>query len=182
MSTEVIKEVEETKTDDPAKQEATPPAGEAKGSGEKGAETATTGKVYTEEDLSALREKWLKEDSEAKQKEEELKKLSPEQQAIARAEALEKEVADMKLTNYARTQMIAADIPENAISLVKGKDEADTDARIKAFGEILTAGIQMGVEKRFQEHGHTPKGNSAGKSEGNEKSRRSSGVQIVPGK
>lgn len=149
---------------------------------------AAAGKTYTDAELEALKTTWQQEYEQTQAAEKDFAKMTPAQQAQKLLEdeksetaRLKAELVDRDLTDYARGKIADTGLPTDALSFVKGKDQADTDARIKAFSAMLAAGVQAGVEARFKSNGYTPRGTAATNTgESGEKKQR--GVTINPGK
>ncbi len=130
-------------------------------------QAAATGKTYTDEQLADLKAQWQQEYEQSQAQAKDFAKLTPAQQI----QKLQADLADRDLTDYARSKMEEAKLPSDALTFIKGKDQADTDAKIKAFSALLAAGVQSGVEGRFQQNGYTPRGSAAGKTEEGSKKR-----------
>lgn len=170
--------------DPPAKAPETPPA---TGAATKDAETtpSATEKTYTAADLESLKAQWQEEYEQGKAAEKDFAKMTPEQQAQkllddqkAETARLQAELADRDLADYTRGKLAEAQLPAEALAFVKGKDQADTDTRIKDFGKLLADGIQAGVDKRFKNNGYTPRGSAAGNT-GDGQGKKHRGVSIV---
>lgn len=143
-----------------------------------GQQAATSGKTYTDEQLADLKAQWQRDYEQTQSQAKDFEKMTPEQQAQKRLDnekaetaRLKAELADRDLTDYARGKIVEAELPADALAFVKGKDTADTDARIKTFSAMLAAGVQAGVEKRFKGNGYTPRRSAAGKTEEASKKR-----------
>lgn len=124
--------------------------------------------TYSAADVEALKKQWAQDTEKAAQeaaaRAEELAKLGEaerekklREESEAELSRLKAQIADKELTEYTRTKVDGAALPASAVDFIKGKDEADTDQRIKAFGEMFTAAVQEGVEARFKENGYTPR-------------------------
>lgn len=159
-------------------------------------DTATTesaqqdaiGKTYTEEQLAELKSTWQHEYEQSKEAEKDFKTLTPEQQSQkqlddqkAETARLQAELADRDLADYARSKISEANLPTDAIVFVKGKDQADTDAKIKSFSGLLASGVQAGIEERFKTNGYTPRNSAAG-SDGKDNAKAQRGVSVTPAK
>lgn len=149
---------------------------------------AAAGKNYTDEQLAELKVQWQQEYEQSKAAEKDFKNLTPEQQAQKRLDdqkaetaRLQAELADRDLTDYARGKISEAKLPADALTFIKGKDQADTDAKIKAFSALLASGVQAGVEERFKTNGYTPRSSAAGASDASG-SKKTRGVAINPTK
>lgn len=132
--------------------------------------TASTEPLYTAAQLEAFKAQWQQAYEQSKAEEQDFAKMTPVQQAKqlleeqkAETARLQAALADRDLTDYARDQLQTAEMSVEALAFIKGKDRADTDAKLKAFGALLATGVQAGVEKRFQGNGYTPRGSAAGK-------------------
>lgn len=171
-------------TAQPVAQPAAQPAADPAASPATDPPAAEAGKMYTDAQLAELKASWQQEYEQAQSAEKDFAKMTPEQKAQkllddAKAEStrLLAELADRDLADYARGKLSEVELPAAALSFIKGKDQADTDARIKAFGELLAAGVQAGVEKRFKDNGYTPRSSAAGNPKDG-KTKKARGVAI----
>lgn len=111
-----------------------------------------TAKTYTEAELEDAKQKALDAFKAQQEASKDYDKMTPEQKvAYLEAQAKDKELSDKALQKLNEKGIDASVLP-----FIKGKDEADTEARINSFKTLLDAQVQAGVEARFKAAGTNP--------------------------
>lgn len=104
----------------------------------------------------------LKKLQQAKLTDDELKQIEIDEKEKAIAER-EKAILDKENRLYAVKAIKEAglddgsDISLSLVDFVMGEDETEIDSKVKAFKELFDKAVTTEVNKRFKEHGYTPK-------------------------
>lgn len=130
-------------------------------------------KAYTEAELQAATAQALAEYKRHLEDAKDYEKMTAEEKVAF----LEQQRVNDKLAQYTTAKLAAQELPLDLLPFVQGKDEADTDGRLKAFRAAYDKGVQAGVEKRFKANGYLPRGTAAGEP-GKETAKRSRGVSV----
>lgn len=131
-------------------------------------------KTYTDADLAAAKAEALAEYQKHLEEAKDYDKMTPEEKVIY----LEAQRETDKLTQMATAKLAAQELPVELLEFVRGKDEADTDAKLKIVKAIIDKATQVGVDKRFKDNGYLPKGSAVTTSpDGGQKRERGVKVQ-----
>lgn len=120
------------------------------------AKPAEAAKSFTQQDMDTAVQTALTKFKQEQENAKDFDKMTPEQKVTY----LQAQMADKALSESAVKKLGEAGLPTDFVALVKGKDEADTEARIQTLKNQYDSAVQAGVEKRFKDNGYTPPANS----------------------
>ncbi len=158
----------------PAAPPAAPPAPAAPAATPAPAAPTAPVKTYTEADVTAAKEAAIAEYKKHLEDAKDYEKMTPEEKVAY----LEAQRADDKLSAYTTQKLSGAGVPAELLQFAKGKDEADTDARIKELKAVIDKGVQAGVDARFKNNSYVPRGSATAEGAAADTKPRPRGVTV----
>lgn len=118
-------------------------------------------KTYTEAEVEAARTEAVAAYKAHLEEAKDYDKMTAEEKVAY----LEARAADDKLTAYAAQKLSAEKLPAELSAFAKGKNEADTDERVKSLKAVIAKAVQDGVDARFKGNHFVPRSSASGSPE-----------------